>query len=60
MFENRVHKSSATKGAVKMEENKYCPILSAAEDGRLVDCQGKLCAWWNSEKQDCAVKGMAK
>lgn len=30
----------------KNMNNKYCPLLSAAEGDSLVTCQGELCAWY--------------
>lgn len=36
------------------KEGKICPIISIGE-GDFLMCQEHLCAWWNEDRQKCAV-----
>ena len=41
-----------------MNENKYCPLLSAAAGDIFVCCQGEQCAWYTPYDR-CALTDIA-
>lgn len=35
-----------------------CPLLAMATTTKVVECQRELCAWWDEELEQCAIRSL--